>query len=131
MRPTIIAVVSLCCLVCFSPTASASVATFTDSSQTVTFTGLGGNVQGEGLSNVSWGSCEFDGTNSKCTVSAPYTGVGDGGVITMVVAYQGNGPVPLTATSISPRQRSDFSEPCPGFFYADADTNRRSAHYVL
>ena len=84
----------------FSPRASAGVASFGPSSQNVTFTGLGGNAQGEGRSRVTWGSCVFDGTNTKCTVSAPFTGVG-GGTISLVVTYPGNGASPLTATSIS------------------------------
>jgi uncharacterized protein (TIGR03437 family) len=84
----------------FSPRASAGVASFGPSNQNVTFTGLGGNAQGEGRSRVTWGSCVFDGTNTKCSVSAPFTGVG-GGTISLVVAYSGNGASPLTATSIS------------------------------
>lgn len=86
----------------FSPRASAGVASFGPSNQNVTFTGLGGNVQGEGESRVIWGSCVFGGTTTKCTVTAPFTGVGEGGTISMVVTYSGNGPAPLTATSISP-----------------------------
>ena len=85
-----------------SPRASASVATYTDSSQSITLTGFGPNGQGEGQSNVVWGSCVFDDANTQCTVSAPYTGVGDGGTITLLITYPGNGPAPLTATSISP-----------------------------
>jgi len=92
----------LFCIAFLSPRASGSVATFGNSAQTVTLTGLGGNVQGDGLSHVTWGSCVFDGTNTKCTVSAPYTGTGGGGTITLLIAYPGNGPAPLTATSISP-----------------------------
>ncbi len=94
--------VFLFCMAFFSPRASANVATFTNSSQIVIFTGIGGNAQGEGVNTVAWGTCVFDGKNTKCTVSAPFTGVGDGGVITLLVSYPGNGPTPLTATSISP-----------------------------
>lgn len=84
------------------PRASAGVATFGNSSQNVVFTGLGGNFQGEGQSHVTWGSCAFDGRTTTCTVLAPYTGIGAGGTIALVVSYPGNGPAPLTATSISP-----------------------------
>jgi uncharacterized protein (TIGR03437 family) len=85
-----------------SPRASAGVATFGASAQTVTLSGLGGNGQGEGQSNVTWGSCVFNDANTQCTVSAPYTGVGGGGTIGFVITYPGNGPAPLTATSITP-----------------------------
>src|ERR1700684_1113868 len=94
--------VSLFCIALLSPRASANVATFTNSAQSVTFTGLGGHVQDEGLNSVVWGSCVFDGKNTKCTVTAPFTGVGNGGVMTLLVTYPGNGANPLTATSISP-----------------------------
>jgi uncharacterized protein (TIGR03437 family) len=92
----------LFCIAFLAPRASANVATFGNSTQNVTFTGLGGNAQGEGVNSVVWGTCAFDGQNTKCTVSAPFTGVGDGGTITLLVTYPGNGATPLTATSISP-----------------------------
>src|ERR1035437_8883497 len=92
--------VFLFCVAFFSPSASASVASFATTDQSITFTGLGGNAQGEGQSRVTWGTCVFDGTNTKCTVSANFTGVG-GGTISLVVTYPGNGASPLTATSIS------------------------------
>jgi uncharacterized protein (TIGR03437 family) len=75
-------------------------ATYTTSNQTVTLTGLGGS-NGVGESLVQWGTCAYDGTNTNCTVTAPYTGVGGGGTITMVLSYRGNGSTPFTATSIS------------------------------
>jgi hypothetical protein len=64
-------------------------------------TGLGGSG-GVGQSRVTWGTCAYDGTNTNCTVSAPYTGVGGGGTISMVLSYRGNGISPFTANSISP-----------------------------
>ena len=91
--------------VAFLPSASGQTATYTSSNQPVTLTGLGGSG-GVGQSSVSWGTCNFDGTNTKCTVTAPYTGVGLGGTISLVLAYRGNGPSPFTANSISPG--SDF-----------------------
>src|ERR1019366_10643894 len=87
--------------VAFLPTASGQTATYTNSNQAVTLTGLGGSA-GVGQSRVGWGSCVYDGTNTKCTVTAPYTGVGGGGTISMVLAYKGNGISPFTANSISP-----------------------------
>lgn len=86
----------------FSPRASAGVATFGPSNELVSFTGIGGNASGQGQSRVTWGSCAFDGTNTKCTVTAPYTGVGAGGTINVVLSYPGNGANPLTAISTVP-----------------------------
>src|ERR1700722_1542176 len=106
--------VFLFCIAFLSPRAWANVATFTDSSQNVTFTGLGGNAQGAGVNSVAWGTCVFDGKTTNCTVSAPFTGVGDGGVITLLVSYPGNGPTPLTATSISPGNNQIFLTFAPG-----------------
>ena len=93
----------LFCLAVLTPAASAATptATYTNSSQNVTFTGLGGS-NGVGQSRVTWGACAYDGTNTNCTVSAPYTGVGGGGTISIVFSYKGQGLSPFTANSISP-----------------------------
>ncbi len=91
----------LFCVACLSPRASAVTATYTNSTQNVTLTGLGGSA-GVGQSLVDWGACAYDGTNTNCTVSAPYTGVGGGGTISMVLSYRGNGTSPFTANSIGP-----------------------------
>lgn len=95
--------ISLClfCLAFLSPRAWAVTATYTNSTQNVTLTGLGG-TGGVGQSRVDWGTCAYDGTNTNCTVSAPYTGVGGGGTISIVFTYPGNGTSPFTANSISP-----------------------------
>ncbi len=85
----------------FLPSASAQTATYTNSNQNVTLTGLGGSG-GVGQSRVDWGTCAYDGTNTKCTVTAPYTGVGGGGTISITLAYRGNGSSPFTANSVSP-----------------------------
>jgi uncharacterized protein (TIGR03437 family) len=82
--------------------AVAAVANFGPTNQSVTLTGLGGNAVGDGQVRATWGSCTFDGKNSVCTVSAPFTGVGPGGTISFVLTYAGNGPSPLTAVSQSP-----------------------------
>jgi hypothetical protein len=100
-----IAIPAFLCCVAFLPLASGQTATYTSSNQQVILTGLGGSG-GVGQSSVNWGTCIYDGTNTKCTVTAPYTGVGGGGIISMVLAYRGNGPSPFTANSISPG--SDF-----------------------
>jgi uncharacterized protein (TIGR03437 family) len=100
MRPIAIALF-LFCVAFLSPLARGVTATYTTSSQNVTLTGLGGSG-GVGQSRVDWGTCVYDGTNTNCTVSAPYTGVGGGGTISMVLSYRGNGTSPFTANSISP-----------------------------
>ncbi len=83
------------------PPASAQTATYTASNQKVTLTGLGG-TGGVGQNHVDWGTCAYDGKNTNCTVTAPYTGVGGGGTISIVLTYKGNGTSPFIATSISP-----------------------------
>jgi uncharacterized protein (TIGR03437 family) len=99
MKPITIPVLALCAV--FLPFASAQTATYTNSAQNVTITGLGGS-NGVGQVSVIWGNCAYNGTNTVCTVSAPYTGVGGGGTINMVFSYPGNGKSPLLANSISP-----------------------------
>jgi uncharacterized protein (TIGR03437 family) len=86
--------------VTFLPAAFGQTATYSSSNQVVTLTGLGGSG-GVGQSSVTWGTCAFDGANTNCTVTAPYTGVGGGGTISIVLSYRGNGPSPITANSIS------------------------------
>ncbi|MDE3167229.1 MAG: hypothetical protein KGN36_15605 [Acidobacteriota bacterium] len=76
-------------------------ATYTASSQNVSLAGLGGSG-GTGQSRVTWGTCAYDGSNTQCTITAPYTGVGGGGTISIVLAYPGNGTSPFLANSISP-----------------------------
>jgi uncharacterized protein (TIGR03437 family) len=83
------------------PLASAVTATYTNSAQNVILTGLGGSG-GIGQSRVTWGSCAYDGTNTNCTITAPYTGVGGSGTISIVLSYRGSGISPFTANSISP-----------------------------
>jgi uncharacterized protein (TIGR03437 family) len=99
MRVTAIPLFFFC--VAFLPPASAQTATYANSNQAVTLTGLGGSG-GVGQSRVNWGNCVYDGTNTKCVLTATYTGVGGGGTISMVLAYKGNGISPFTANSISP-----------------------------
>jgi hypothetical protein len=81
---------------------ASAIVTLGVSNQNYGLTGLGGNASGEGQSTVSWGSCAFDGTNTNCTLSGPYTGFGTGGTYSFVISYPGNGPFPLNAVSQSP-----------------------------
>jgi len=99
MKPTTMPVLALCAALL--PFASAQTATYSTSSQNVIATGLGGN-NGAGQSSIVWGNCAYNGNNTVCTVSAPYTGVGGGGTINIVFSYAGNGPSPLLANPISP-----------------------------
>jgi uncharacterized protein (TIGR03437 family) len=99
MKPLTI-VTLICSLSCLLPHASAVTATYTNSNQNVTLTGLGGS-NGIGQSSVQWGTCAFDGAHTNCTVTAPYTGVGGGGTISIVFSYSGSGPSPFLANSIS------------------------------
>ena len=77
--------------------AGATVITLGPSSQSVTFTGTGINnpATGLGTARISWGSCAFDGSNTTCTVSGPYTGLGNGGTYTFLLVYPGSGASPL------------------------------------
>lgn len=88
-------------LICLGTHAFGVTATYTSSNQNVTLTGLGGS-NGIGQSSVEWGTCAFDGTKTNCTVTAPYTGVGGGGTISIVLSYTGNGTTPFLANSTAP-----------------------------
>ena len=90
----------LFCIGFLPPQASAQTATYTTSNQVVTLTGLGGSA-GVGQSRVTWGNCVYSGSTTSCTVTAPYTGVGGPGTISIVFAYPGNGISPFLANSIS------------------------------
>ena len=79
------------------PQASATVATLGLSAQNFMLTGIGPNASGQGQSKMSWGACTFDGTNTTCTLSGPYTGFGGGGNYSFVITYPGNGAFPLNA----------------------------------
>ena len=76
---------------------ASAIITLGPSSQNFTLTGIGPNAQGQGQASVKWGSCPFDGTNTTCTLSGSYTGLGPGGTYAFVFAYPGNGPFPLIA----------------------------------
>jgi uncharacterized protein (TIGR03437 family) len=92
-----------------SPQASAIV-TLGLSNQNFGLTGIGSNASGAGQSKMTWGSCTFDGTNTSCTLSGPFTGLGAGGTYSFVVSYAGNGPFPLNAVSRSPGSDQFFAQ---------------------
>jgi uncharacterized protein (TIGR03437 family) len=91
----------LCLCAAIAPAALGQTASYTNTAQTVKLTGLGG-TGGVGVSRVDWGTCVFDGTNTNCTATSPYTGVGGGGTITIVLTYAGTGQSPFIGTSNSP-----------------------------
>jgi len=103
------------CLAAASQSASAQV-TLGVSNQNVTFTGIGGNALGDGQSVVTWGSCAYNGTNSVCTVSGPFTGLANGGTYNFVLTYPGNGPSPLNAISDSPGDNLTYFSLSKGSF---------------
>jgi uncharacterized protein (TIGR03437 family) len=71
--------------------------TLGQSAQTITLTSLGPDSSGNGQSRLTWNSCSFDGTNTSCTLSGPFTGLGPGGTWDLALTYPGNGPSPVTA----------------------------------
>jgi uncharacterized protein (TIGR03437 family) len=75
--------------------------TLGQSTQTLTLTGIGPNVSGDGTSTLSWSDCSYNGTATTCTLSGPFTGFGPGGTgegtWDLQLIYPGNGPSPVTA----------------------------------
>ncbi len=96
---------------------ASAIVTLGQSTQDFALTGIGANSAGEGQSKMTWGSCPFDGTTTTCTLSGPFTGLGEGGTYSLIVSYPGNGPFPLIAVSQSPG--SDF-------FFTQAAANNYS-----
>src|SRR5580692_6398388 len=98
MRSITIPAVLTFSLVAMSPSAFATVISFGPTNQNVTLTGSGVNAQGQPTGIITWGSCSFNGANTTCTVTAPFTGLGSGGTYSAVLVYSGNGPSPMIAT---------------------------------
>src|SRR5579872_340841 len=73
--------------------------TLGQSAQTITLTGVGPDANGNGQSHLTWNDCSFDGTNTTCTLSGPFTGLGPGGTWNLARTYPGNGPAPVLATT--------------------------------
>jgi uncharacterized protein (TIGR03437 family) len=87
----------LSALFLFLSSPASAIITLGTSAQNFVLTGIGPNASGQGQSKMGWGSCTYDGTNTTCTLSGPYTGLGKGGTYNFVVSYAGNGPFPLNA----------------------------------
>ena len=86
---------------------ASALVTLGQSNQNFVLTGIGPNAQGAGQGSVVWGSCVFDGTNTTCTLSGSYSGLGPGGSYAFVISYAGNGAFPLIA--IFPPGSNQFS----------------------
>ena len=93
---------------------ASAIVTLGQSTQTFALTGIGGNSAGQGQSTMKWGNCVYDGANTNCTLSGPFTGLGAGGTYSFVLSYSGNGAFPLLAVSQTPGGN---------FFYAQALNN--------
>ncbi len=81
----------------FAQSASAVVLALGTSTQALTLTGTGINSSGSGTARITLGNCNFDGKNTTCILSGPYTGLGNGGTWQWQLVYPGNGLSPLSA----------------------------------
>ena len=98
----------LCLFLCAAQRARADASvTLGQSTQTITLTGIGRDANGNGTSRLAWNDCSFDGTNTTCTLSGSFTGLGPGGTWDLSLVYPGNGPSP--ATAIAPPGSNFFS----------------------
>ena len=84
-------------ILAFAVLPACAIITLGTSKETLTLTGIGANPSNQGQSKIKWGDCQFDGTNSTCTLSGPFTGFGAGGTYKFIVSYPGNGAFPLNA----------------------------------
>jgi uncharacterized protein (TIGR03437 family) len=85
-----------------APSAGAVVVTFGTSTSNLVLSGTGLNASGAGTSRVTLGTCNYDGTNTTCVLSGPYTGLGSGGTWAFTLIYPGNGQSPLSAITNPP-----------------------------
>ena len=111
-------------LLLFLATPTWAIVTLGLSSQPFGLTGIGPNPSGQGQSKMSWGSCVYDGTTTTCTLSGPFTGLGNGGTYSLVVSYAGNGAFPLNAINNPGSDRISAQATGPFDFYITlAQTN--------
>ena len=97
---------TLAITVLLAQSAAATVATLGASAQPLTLTGTGLNPAGSGTSRITLGTCTYDGQNTTCILSGPYTGIGSGGTYELKLVYPGNGPSPLSAITTPPTSNS-------------------------
>ena len=103
--------------------------TLGQSNQNFTLTGVGPNANGDGVSQVTYGDCSFDGTNTKCTLSGSFTGLGPGGTYSFVLTYAGNGPSPLTAITAPGSDLFTFALSSGSFTYTFNESNGTSLSF--
>jgi uncharacterized protein (TIGR03437 family) len=103
--------------------------TLGQSNQNFTLTGVGANASGDGVSQVTYGDCSFDGTNTNCTLSGSFTGLGPGGTYDFVLSYPGNGPSPLTAITAPGSNYFTFHLTSGGFTYTFNESNGTSLSF--
>jgi uncharacterized protein (TIGR03437 family) len=104
--------------------------TLEQSNQNITFTGIGPNSSGDGTMQVLWGDCSYNGTDTICTVSGAFTGLGPGGTYDFVLSYPGNGPSPLTAiTEASGSNEVTFSLSSGSLTYTFNESNGTSLSF--
>jgi uncharacterized protein (TIGR03437 family) len=103
--------------------------TLGQSNQNLTLTGVGANSSGDGVSQVTYGDCSFDGTNTNCTLSGSFTGLGPGGTYDFVLSYPGNGPSPLTAITAPGSDLFTFHLTSGGFTYTFNESNGTSLSF--
>jgi uncharacterized protein (TIGR03437 family) len=79
---------------------------------------------------VLWGDCSYNGTDTICTVSGAFTGLGPGGTYDFVLSYPGNGPSPLTAiTEASGSNEVTFSLSSGSLTYTFNESNGTSLSF--
>jgi uncharacterized protein (TIGR03437 family) len=100
-----------------------STGTLGQSAQNFLLTGVGANASGDGVSTVTYGDCSYDGTNTKCTLSGTFTGLGPGGNYSFVLSYAGNGPSPLTAITAPGSDLFTFKLTSGSFTYTFNESN--------
>ena len=82
-----------------SSAASGVVVTLGTSNQPFMLTGTGPTITGSGTTRPTFGTCNYDGKNTTCILSGPFTGIGTGGTWAFTFIYPGNGLAPLGTVS--------------------------------
>ena len=80
------------------------------------------------MSQVTYGDCSFDGTNTNCILSGP-SPAGPGGTYSFVLSYPGNGPSPLTAITAPGSDLFTFSLSSGRFTYTFNESNGTSLSF--
>ena len=92
---------------------------------------MGPNASGDGVSQVTWGNCSYDGTKTTCTLSGPFTGLGPGGTYVFTLTYPGNGPSPLDAITAPGSDLFSISLASGSLTYELNESNGTSVSYHM